>query len=60
MYCISHGGGRRCHHDGCGKAARGSTFFCVAHGGDLDDGDLVTMEANEANRLLARALGVSE
>jgi hypothetical protein len=32
--CISHGGGRRCLHEGCSKAAaRGGPEFCKAHGG---------------------------
>jgi hypothetical protein len=24
-YCIAHGGGKRCQHEGCSKSARGDT-----------------------------------
>jgi len=30
-YCVAHGGGPRCQHDGCTKAVKGD--YCVAHGG---------------------------
>ena len=33
-YCVAHGGGRRCQHKGCSKAAAGGgTIHCKAHGG---------------------------
>jgi hypothetical protein len=33
-HCVSHGGGRRCQHAGCPKAAQtGGTPHCQAHGG---------------------------
>jgi hypothetical protein len=33
-YCIRHGGGKRCQHDGCNKgAAQGNTERCRKHGG---------------------------
>jgi hypothetical protein len=32
-YCVAHGGGRRCQHQGCLKSAIGDTGTCVAHGG---------------------------
>lgn len=31
--CITHGGGKRCQHDSCGKVAQGKTGLCVGHGG---------------------------
>ena len=32
--CITHGGGRRCHHHGCTKSVQGAQGqFCIAHGG---------------------------
>ena len=30
---VAHGGGKRCQHPNCDKAARGATDFCQAHGG---------------------------
>ena len=33
-FCKAHGGGRRCQHKGCPKAAQsGGTPHCMAHGG---------------------------
>ena len=29
----THGGGKRCEHQGCNTTARGSTKRCIAHGG---------------------------
>lgn len=31
--CATHGGGRRCGHDGCAKFAQGATGLCIKHGG---------------------------
>jgi hypothetical protein len=31
-HCVSHGGGKRCQHEGCLKSARGDTGHCVGHG----------------------------
>jgi hypothetical protein len=32
--CVAHGGGKRCHEEGCTKsAATGGTLHCRAHGG---------------------------
>ncbi|KAF4673141.1 hypothetical protein FOL47_010987 [Perkinsus chesapeaki] len=35
LFCISHGGGRRCQHPGCLKSVYGTltSRFCCAHGG---------------------------
>jgi hypothetical protein len=34
QHCKAHGGGKRCKHEGCAKAAAtGGTQHCVAHGG---------------------------
>mmetsp|Transcript_6095 Transcript_6095/g.7344 ORF Transcript_6095/g.7344 Transcript_6095/m.7344 type:complete len:451 (-) Transcript_6095:77-1429(-) len=35
LYCISHGGGRRCHIKGCSRSAHGTTSFCISHGGGI-------------------------
>ena len=32
-HCKAHGGGKRCQHEGCSKAARPGTPHCAAHGG---------------------------
>lgn len=31
MFCIAHGGGKRCQDPGCTKSARGSTGLCLMH-----------------------------
>lgn len=33
QFCAAHGGGRRCTHPDCKKAAVGGSFFCTSHGG---------------------------
>tara|TARA_Y100000817_G_scaffold204194_1_gene160007 strand:+ start:2900 stop:3529 length:630 start_codon:yes stop_codon:yes gene_type:complete len=32
-FCVRHGGGRRCAHAECARAAFGKTRYCVRHGG---------------------------
>ena len=32
-FCINHGGGRRCRHQGCTRAARDTYDYCINHGG---------------------------
>jgi hypothetical protein len=33
MFCVAHGGGKKCLTESCLKSARGSTLYCVSHGG---------------------------
>ena len=34
-YCVKHGGGKKCAHEGCVRVARGRTLYCAAHGGGV-------------------------
>ena len=35
MFCVKHGGGKKCITPGCQKVARGRTNHCAAHGGGV-------------------------